>query len=267
MPRSAPIPNATHDRLLVFAMGALVLGVVMVSQGVLLGRPMTDLLPSEHAALMPAGRPLLAQDQRLATASSPTDRIPPTPAALMVVSAATTPVAACPPHFDFDHDPRLVLSVMGLQRRGFTLERPVAPNKQDASIQYPVLARAVVTVLRAEASPQAVEPPTDDGALQPDPSRDCAISLQPPTDATTTEAGLAHVGATASAHVGMPPVSLGSGINSADLQHPVRRGRSCRRTPADSAHEAVLPPCRNAYARQGEDISIAVYPAPARTVG
>jgi hypothetical protein len=70
-----------------------------------------------------------------------------------------------------------------------------------------------------------------------------------------------------SAHVGTALVSPGSGIISADLQQPMRLARSCRRTPADSAHEAVLPPCRNARARQGEDISIAVYPAPARTVG
>ena len=159
MPHSAPVPTATHDRLLVFAVGALVLGVVMLSQGALRGQPMTDLLSSEHAVLMPAGRRLPAQDQRLATTPSPTDHIPPTPAALITISAASTPAAACPLHFDFDHDPRLVLSAMGLQQRGFTLERPVAPNKQYGPIQDPALAGAVASVGHAEASPQAISAP------------------------------------------------------------------------------------------------------------
>jgi hypothetical protein len=48
------------------------------------------------------------------------------------------------------------------------------------------------------------------------------------------------------AHVGTSPASSGSGIISVDLLQPRRLGRSCRRTPADSAHEAALPLCRDA---------------------
>lgn len=70
---------------------------------------------------------------------------------------------------------------------------------------------------------------------------------------------------TAAEHVGT--AASGSGIISADLQLPRGLGRNCRRTPADSAHEAARPLCRDARARQGEDISNAVYCTTARPVG
>jgi hypothetical protein len=70
------------------------------------------------------------------------------------------------------------------------------------------------------------------------PTRDVRIASAPVAVDPTLE--------TASAHVGMPPVSSGSGMISVDLLQPVRLGRTCRRTPADSAHEAALPLCRDA---------------------
>jgi hypothetical protein len=196
----APTPNTTHDRLLVFGVAAAVLGVVMVSQGVQLAQSAAHLVPRPHAALMPVERPLPTQDERLAATASPTDRVPPTPAARTAIRGATTLVAACPPHFVFDHDPRLVLAAMAVQGRCTPRQWLAAPNKRDV--------------------PQAVEPSIGGGdALRLDPSRDCAgwspggelnsaalppgstsslwsASLQPPTDATPT-AGVAHVGTSA----------------------------------------------------------------------
>jgi hypothetical protein len=226
----APTPNTTHDRLLVFGVAAAVLGVVMVSQGVLLAQPAAHLVPRPHAALMPVERPLPTQDERLAATASPTDRVPPTPAARTAIRGATTLVAACPPHFVFDHDPRLVLAAMAVQGRRTPRQWLAAPNKRDV--------------------PQAVEPSIDGGdALRLDPSRDCAgwspggelnsaalppgstsslwsASLQPPTDATPT-AGVAHVGASA---LGGPHFDLGHDLGedlAAMAQHGRRVNREC----------------------------------------
>jgi hypothetical protein len=157
VPRRAPTPHATHDRLLVFGVAAAALGVVMVSQAVLLAKPPPHVVPREHAALMPAKSAAPAPAERLTAETSSRDRVPPMPAAVTAISGVTTPVAACLPHFDFDDDPRLVLAAMGPQRRAFTRQRLVAPNKRDVPMQFPALAGAVVSAASVEASPQAVE--------------------------------------------------------------------------------------------------------------
>ena len=66
--------------MLVLGVAAVVLGMVMVSRGVLPVQPAAHLVPSAHAALMPAERAVPAPDERLAASTSPTDRVPPTPA-------------------------------------------------------------------------------------------------------------------------------------------------------------------------------------------
>ena len=176
MADNEPTPNATHDRVLVFGVAAAVLGVVMMSQGTLLAQPPTDVVRREHAALMPAERTAPAPAERLIADTAPRDRVTSMPGAVTASSGVTTPVADCPPPFGFDHDPRLVLSAMGLQRRALTLERPVAPNKQDVPMQDPALAGAVVPMARAEASPQLIRRPIGGGdALRLRPSRDCAV--------------------------------------------------------------------------------------------
>jgi hypothetical protein len=67
--------------------------------------------------------------------------------------------------------------------------------------------------------------------------------------------------------VGTGSVSSGSGIISADLQLPIRLGRNCRRTPADSAHEAALPLCRDARARRVDEMGTPVPQTTASIVG
>jgi hypothetical protein len=157
MAHGAPTPTATHDCLLVFGVAAAILGVVMVSQGVLVAQPVTHLLPSEHAALMPVGHTESTPAEPLVPDTSPTTGVPPMPAGLTASGDATRLVTTCPPHFAFDHDLRQVLAAMALQGQRFAREHPVAPGKQDVPTQSSALvgAEKSVSVTRAAASPQA----------------------------------------------------------------------------------------------------------------
>jgi hypothetical protein len=159
--------DGVNDLMLVLGMAAVVLGVVMVSQGVLPSRSAAQLVPRAHATLMPAERGGPAPLERLAAGTSPTDRVSPTHALRTASRGASTGpatcfprgVTTCPPHFvelDLDHDLRLTLAAMALQGRHFAREWPVAPDKQDVPAKDRVLARAEgSSVTRAEASPQA----------------------------------------------------------------------------------------------------------------
>jgi hypothetical protein len=51
---------------------------------------------------------------------------------------------------------------------------------------------------------------------------------------------------TGSAHVGMPPVSSGSGMISVDLLQPIRLGRNSKKTPVDAGQEGSFPLYRDA---------------------
>ncbi len=161
--------HTAHHRLLVFGVAAIVLGVAMVSQGVLASQPAARLLPGEHAALTRAARPLPVQDEQLAATTSSTDRIPATRAGRIASIDATPWVVACLPHFNLDHDPRLVLSAMALQGRRFVLERAVGSygtaGKQYVPTNDSALARAAESVwlVRAETSPPAASRPVAPG--------------------------------------------------------------------------------------------------------
>jgi hypothetical protein len=147
--------HSANDLMLVLGVAAVVLGMVIVSQGVLPAQPAAHRVPSAHAALMPTERALPAPEERLTAYASPTTSVPPTRAPRTASSGATGLVVACTPRLDLDHDLRLVLLAMALQRRR-TLHPTahfVPPDKQD--IPASVLARTKGVVTRAEASPQA----------------------------------------------------------------------------------------------------------------
>jgi hypothetical protein len=155
--------QGANDLLLVVGVAAVVLGVVMVSQGALPSQSAAPRVPRAHAALLSAQRAVPAPDERLATHTSLTTRIPPAPATRTASNGATRVVAACAPHLDLDHDLRLVLAAMALQRRR-TLHATanfVPSDKQDVPASVRVLARA--SVAHAEASPPAARAPHGPG--------------------------------------------------------------------------------------------------------
>jgi hypothetical protein len=161
MAHGQPPPHAAHDRLLVIGVAAVVLGLVLVGEGVLLAEPTTHRVSREHPVLMAAERIGPAQEERLTTDTPPTNRVPPTSTPRTASSGARTNVASCSPHLDLDHDLRLVLSAMARHRQHFTFaqERPAgyfgAPANQDVLAKYRELVGAEGSVAHAEAFPPA----------------------------------------------------------------------------------------------------------------
>jgi hypothetical protein len=158
--------NGRHrvsDLLLVVGIAAVVLGTVMVSRGVLPSQPAAHLVPNEHAAPIPTDSAVPALDERLAADMSPSDRVPPTPGT--TGSSAIRVAAACIPRLDLDHDLRLVLAAMALQRRRtlHAIAQVVPPDQQDVPAKDRALARAPEAVAPAEASLPAVELPRGPG--------------------------------------------------------------------------------------------------------
>src|SRR5215207_6100299 len=94
--------HGANDLLFVVSVAVVVLGVVMVSQGVLLVQPAAHLGPSTHAALGRVERQVRDQDERPVAANPPADRVPPTPAPQTAINGATRIVAACPLRTDLD---------------------------------------------------------------------------------------------------------------------------------------------------------------------
>jgi hypothetical protein len=163
MPDREPRAHGANDVMLVLGVAAVVLGMVMVSQGVRPAQPAAHRVPSAHAALMPTERALPVLDERLAADTFPRDRVPPMPRT--TGSGAATAAAACTPRLDLDHDLRLVLLAMALQRRR-TLHPTahyVPPDKQDVPAKDRALAGVEESVARAEASPPAVGLPRGPG--------------------------------------------------------------------------------------------------------
>lgn len=157
-----PPPNAAHDLLLVLGVAAVVLGVVLGSRAVLPSPSAAHRVPPTPAARGWVERLVPAQDARSIATTPPTDRGPTASAPPTASSDATTGVAACAPRFDPDHDLRLVLAAMALQRRRTMGKHPVAsfhpPDKED--VPESVVARAKGAVTPAEASPPAARRPT-----------------------------------------------------------------------------------------------------------
>jgi hypothetical protein len=152
-----------HDLLLVVSVAAVVLGVVMVSQGVLPAQLAAHVAPSTRAWSGLTERLVRAQDERPVATKPSADRVPPTPAPRTAISGAITDAAACPPRLDLDHDLRLVLAAMALQRRR-TLHATanfVPPDKQD--VPASVRALATASVAHAEEPPPAYRRPNGSG--------------------------------------------------------------------------------------------------------
>jgi hypothetical protein len=163
MAHREPSP-AAHDRLLVIGVAGLMLGVVLVCQGMPLAEPTAHLTPHAHATLTPAERDGSAPGVRLATPTSPPDRAPSTPTTRTASSGTTGLLAPCAPYFDLGHDLGQDLAAMAQQGRRVNHECPaghlVAPANQDVPPEYRALARAEgSSVTRAQASPQAARLP------------------------------------------------------------------------------------------------------------
>jgi hypothetical protein len=156
--------NGRHrvsDLLLVVGIAAVVFGMVLVSQGVPPFQSAAHLVP--NAAPIPTDSAVPALDERLAADMSPSDRVPPTPGT--TGSSAIRVAAACIPRLDLDHDLRLVLAAMALQRRRtlHAIAQVVPPDQQDVPAKDRALARAPEAVAPAEASLPAVELPRGPG--------------------------------------------------------------------------------------------------------
>jgi hypothetical protein len=108
----------------------------------------------------------------------PTDRSPTASAPRTTSSGAPKVMAVCPARLDPDHDWRLVLAAMALQRRRSLQPMPhfVPPGKHD--VPDSVLARTKGAVARAEASPPATRrPKAEDQVLG---EADARIEVSPP---------------------------------------------------------------------------------------
>jgi len=151
-----PPGHGAYDLLLVLGVAAFVLGVGMVSQGVLLSLSPAGLVfttqsgPVEVESLMPA------QGEHPVATMPSANLVPPAPGLPTTRSDGPGGVAVCTPRRALECDLRLGLMVMALQQRGLFLERPVVPNAQDVPRKYSVLARVA-------ESPHATPPPTDPG--------------------------------------------------------------------------------------------------------
>jgi hypothetical protein len=142
MAHREPSP-AAHDRLLVISVAGLMLGVVLVCNGMPLAEPRAHGVPRAPAMLTPAERDGAALGARLAAPTSPPDHAPATPATRIARSGATGLLSLCGPLFDLVHDLGQDLAAMAQQGRRLNQECP---------IQRPVLGTA------ATPGPQRVYP-------------------------------------------------------------------------------------------------------------
>ena len=147
--------HSASDLLLVLGVAAVVLGVVMMSRGVLPSPSAAHLVPPPHAVPGLVERRAPAPDEHSVAMMSPVDRVPATPRA--ATSSATGVIAVCPPRLDLDHDLRLVLAAMALQRRRTLHATSVValPDTQEIPAKDRALARAKEAVARGEATPPA----------------------------------------------------------------------------------------------------------------
>ena len=158
-------PHRVSDLLLVLGVAAVVLGAVMVSQGVLPSQSPLHRVPPPYAVLGLVERLVPTPDTNPGTVMSPAAWVPASPATQTASSGATTAAVVCPPRLDLDHDLRLVLAAMALQRRRtlHATAHVVPPDQQDVPAKDRALARAKEAVARAEASPPAIGLPRGPG--------------------------------------------------------------------------------------------------------
>jgi hypothetical protein len=117
--------DGTHDFLLVFGVAAVVLGVVMLSQGVPPSPVMARPVPGGSASPMPADAPLAAADDYLAGDRSQPVGVTPKPVPFPDNSGDGACAEVCLSRYDPRRDLRLALADMMLQQRGFVGYPPV----------------------------------------------------------------------------------------------------------------------------------------------
>lgn len=139
--------QGTNDLVLILSVAAFVLGVAMVSQGVLLSQT--------EAHLRQTTPPALGRVERLVPTRGE-HRV-----AMPVTSAAsrggTSSVAVCTARRALECDLRLGLMEMALQQQGFFLDLPDASYEQHAPWKYRALASAETAVTPA-APPSLATP-------------------------------------------------------------------------------------------------------------
>jgi hypothetical protein len=156
MPNRELTAHDATELLLVLGVAAFMLGVAMVSQGVLMSHMAAPVVPTTRIALGRVESLVPAQAEDPVATMPPADRVPPTPMMSTASRGRTRVVAACTQRLARECDLRLVLMDLALQQRGFSLGRPVAPSEQAVPAKYRALARAEASVAPAAASPPAV---------------------------------------------------------------------------------------------------------------
>lgn len=159
MPVRNPTPGRAYDVVPVFGVAAVVLAVVMVSQGVLLSPSMAHPVPPSHAARGGVERLVPAHNERSVATTPPADRLATTSALRTASSGATPAAAVCGPGLGLEHDLRLVLVAMARQRRRtmHPTAHFVRPDKQDIPASALILAKG--SPAPAEPSPPAAQYP------------------------------------------------------------------------------------------------------------
>jgi hypothetical protein len=160
--------NGRHrlsDLLLVLGVAAVVLVVVLVSRGVLPSQPAAHPVKPTYAVPGLVERRVPAPDAPPITTMPPADWVPTTPVTRTASSGATRVVGACPRPLDLDHDLRLVLLAMALQRRRtmHPTAHVVPPDMLEVPAKDRALARAMESVSPGQASPPAVGLPQGPG--------------------------------------------------------------------------------------------------------
>ncbi len=163
MPHRSAEADGTHDRLLVFGAAAIVLGVVLVGQGVLLSQPAAHRVLRAHATLLPAEPGGPTPDERLVSETSPATSARPAFTPRSASTGATGLMAACAPRLDLDHDLRLMLALLALQGQRHAQRYPAGLFRPPTTGDVPasVLILAERSGARAGASPTAPRHPMD----------------------------------------------------------------------------------------------------------
>jgi hypothetical protein len=125
VPNPSPAMDSTHDFLLVFGVAAVVLGVVMVNQGVPPSPVMARPVPSRSAWPVPADPWLAPADAHLTGHRSQPEGVTPKPMPFPENNGDVACADACVSRYDPRRDLRLALTDMMLQQRGFVGYPPV----------------------------------------------------------------------------------------------------------------------------------------------
>jgi hypothetical protein len=152
MANRQPMAHRTNDVMLFLGVAAFVLGVAVVSQGVLWSGPAAHVVPTTPAAQGWVERAVPAWGEHPLAISPVADRVPPTPV-ISTASGGTPWIAICPPRRALECDLRLEFMELALQQRGRFLGPPVTPDPQLAPRKDCLLPRAQGSVAAVPTSP------------------------------------------------------------------------------------------------------------------